>query len=425
MPESAYGPTNNCIGIADVLRGRGHRIVFAAEASWRGRLEPLGFEEALVELSPPADADEPDDAGQFWKDFIRQTAPEFRKSTIEQLATFMQPTWQALVDGARYCEPRLRSILAETRPDVVVEDNVVGFPALVTCGAPYVRIVSCNPLEIRDPGLPPPYSGLAGGDRTGRQDFAAEYDRTHRDLWEEFNSWMQAQGAPALPDLEFIHSSPVLNLYVYPEALDYARSQPLSRQWVRLDSSVRTTEAPYVLPSEWSEAPEESSLVYLSLGSLGSADTELMSRLIDVLGRTGHRYVVSLGPQAGQLALPDNMTGAEFLPQTSVLPLVDLVITHGGNNTVTEAMHFGKPMIVLPLFWDQYDNAQRVAETGYGVRLDTYRFTEPELHDAIDTLIRDAELHRRLDTVSSQIRARGGLVRAADRIGELAAQSAL
>jgi UDP:flavonoid glycosyltransferase YjiC (YdhE family) len=53
MPESAYGPTNNCIGIGDVLLKRGHRIVFAAEASWNGRLGPLGFVEDLVDLSPP------------------------------------------------------------------------------------------------------------------------------------------------------------------------------------------------------------------------------------------------------------------------------------------------------------------------------------------------------------------------------------
>ena len=56
MPESAYGPTNNCIGIGDMLRRRGHRVVFAAEASWKGRLEPLGFEEDLVDLSAPAAA---------------------------------------------------------------------------------------------------------------------------------------------------------------------------------------------------------------------------------------------------------------------------------------------------------------------------------------------------------------------------------
>ena len=132
MPESAYGPTNNCIGIGDVLRRHGHRVVFAAEASWKGRLAPLGFVEDLVDLAPLPPPDAPQDAGQFWKDFIRDTAPEFRKPTIDQLATFMQPTWQALIDGARYCEPQLREILARQRPDVIVEDNVVVFPALLS-----------------------------------------------------------------------------------------------------------------------------------------------------------------------------------------------------------------------------------------------------------------------------------------------------
>ena len=55
------------------------------------------------------------------------------------------------------------------------------------------------------------------------------------------------------------------------------------------------------------------------------------------------------------------------------MPLVDLVITHGGNNTTTEALHFGKPMVLLPLFWDQYDNAQRLDELGFGVRLPDLR----------------------------------------------------
>ena len=82
------------------------------------------------------------------------------------------------------------------------------------------------------------------------------------------------------------------------------------------------------------------------------------------------------------------MWGAEFLPQTIVLPLVDLVITHGGNNTTTEAFHFGKPMVLLPLFWDQYDNAQRVHETGFGVRLATYAFDDDELTGAMDRAAR-------------------------------------
>ena len=130
MPESAYGPTNNCIGIGDVLRRRGHRVVFAAEASWKGKLEPLGFEEDLVDLAAPAEGGQ--DAGQFWKDFVAQTAPEFRKPTIEQLETWIKPVWEELIGGARYCHDQLRAIVERASPDVIVEDNVVGFPALVT-----------------------------------------------------------------------------------------------------------------------------------------------------------------------------------------------------------------------------------------------------------------------------------------------------
>ncbi len=161
------------------------------------------------------------------------------------------------------------------------------------------------------------------------------------------------------------------------------------------------------------------SLVYLSLGSLGSADVELMQRLIDVLGRTPHRYIVSKGPLHDTFDLPPNMWGAQQVPQTNVLPEVDLVITHGGNNTTTEAFHFGKPMVLLPLFWDQYDNAQRVHETGYGVRLPTYTFEDSDLTGAVDQLLGDHDLHTRMAANAAVIRSRNGTQRAADLIAGL------
>jgi UDP:flavonoid glycosyltransferase YjiC (YdhE family) len=115
--------------------------------------------------------------------------------------------------------------------------------------------------------------------------------------------------------------------------------------------------------------------------------------------------------------------GAEFLPQTQVLPLVDLVITHGGNNTITESFHFGKPTVVLPIFWDQHDNGQRVGETGYGVRLDTYSFTDDELRHAIDGVVENRELRSRLADVGEHVRNRNGLAVAADLIESVAVRS--
>ncbi len=144
-----------------------------------------------------------------------------------------------------------------------------------------------------------------------------------------------------------------------------------------------------------------------------------MKDLVEALAETPHRYVVSKGPQHAEYELADNMVGEEFLPQVSVLPQVDLVITHGGNNTTTECLHFGKPMVVLPIFWDQHDNAQRIDETGFGIRLPTYSFGEGDLPAAIDRLLADAELaasaRRDLEAAAGEPRQRAG--RRADRAG--------
>jgi MGT family glycosyltransferase len=421
MPESAYGPTNQCIGLGKVLVDKGHTVVFAAESSWAGRLAPFGFVEDLVDLAEPDPEAGEEAAGQFWIDFIHETAPEFAKPTREQLATFVQPTYQALIDGAMYAEPQLRAIIARHRPDVLVEDNVVTFPALTTATGAFVRIVSCNPLEIRGDGIAPVFSGYPADDRSEWPDFLAEFDRTHAATWNAFNEWCQAQGAPSLPQRDFMHTSPHANIYVYPRELDYTDARPLDGTWHRIDSSVRETDEAYVVPEALADRPEGSGLLYLSLGSLGGADVDLMQRLVDVLGTSRHRVVVSMGPRADELRLADNMTGAATIPQTRVIPQVNLVITHGGNNTTTECFHHGKPMVAMPVFWDQYDNAQRVDETGFGVRLPTYTFEPEQITSAIDRLASDRALHDRLARISKRLQADRGTVLAADLIERLAA----
>lgn len=414
FPEGAYGPTNNCVGIAQVLRARGVRVVFVVEESFAGTLEEQGFEEALMRLKPPPQVDEA--PGQFWKDFVRETAPEFRRPTIEQLEGFVLPVWQELVDGARYVDARLAEIFTEVEPDLIVEDNVVGFPAVLAAGVPWVRIVSCNPLELKDATVPPTFSGYPTGDGSGWDEFRSRYRDLTEPLQREFSEFCVARGAPPLPEGEFIHESPFLNLYVYPPEVDYERSRPLGPNWQRLGSCVREPDG----HADWSG--EARLAVYLSLGSLGSADVALMQKLIDTLGQTDYFVVVSLGPQHDELRLASNMTGEEFLPQPAILPQVEVVITHGGNNTITESLHFGKPTVVLPLFWDQHDNAQRMHELGLGRRLDTYGHEPAELIDAIESLLADPHLPGRLSGISQRLQAGPGTVQAADLIESLAAR---
>jgi UDP:flavonoid glycosyltransferase YjiC (YdhE family) len=72
--------------------------------------------------------------------------------------------------------------------------------------------------------------------------------------------------------------------------------------------------------------------------------------------------------------------------------------------------------VVLPLFWDQYDNAQRMHELGFGIRLPTYEFTPGQLNAAVETLLADTALRRRMAEMGARIRARDGLTRGADII---------
>ena len=99
-----------------------------------------------------------------------------------------------------------------------------------------------------------------------------------------------------------------------------------------------------------------------------------------------------------------------------MIPLVDLVITHAGNNTITESLYYGKPMIVLPLFGDQHDNAQRIVDKGFGIRLSPFKATPKEFNDAIDKLVNDNELKVKLEKIANRIQNSKPNEKAADLI---------
>ena len=223
-----------------------------------------------MRLGPPPEVEEA--PGQFWKDFIRDTAPVFRTPTIEQLASFIQPTWQALLDGARYVHPRLSEIIDELAPDVICEDNVSRFPALPASGRPWVRIVSCNPAEIKDADVPPVFSGLRRR-RPGRLGGVPGRVRAHAPAHVGGVRRLRAASAarPALPDLEFIHAIAVAE----PVRLPGRGRLPAGRaRWASAGSgwsrACARSDADFRLPE--SLRGGDGALVYLSLGSLGSAD---------------------------------------------------------------------------------------------------------------------------------------------------------
>ncbi len=116
------------------------------------------------------------------------------------------------------------------------------------------------------------------------------------------------------------------------------------------------------------------------------------------------------------------MWGQKTVPQIKVLSVVDLVITHGGNNTLTETFFFGKPMIVMLLFGDEYDNAQRVEEKGFGIQFNPYDFEENVLLESIEKLLNDEKLALKLEKISERIQSSKSISKIAELIENLAVQ---
>ena len=410
FPEASFGAALNCIGVAQALRERGARPVFICHPGFTGLFSDYGFPEHHLPAS--AAGERPD----TWQDFVRRHLPHFNLPPMEQLDTYVGPTWEAIVDTAIGADAALRRLLARLKPDAVVLDNVVMFPALAASGIPWVRMISCAETELPDPNVPPYLSGLAAAD-PARPLFEKRYVEAVAPAHERFNRFRAAAGLPSLPPGIFLETSPWLNLLLTPEIVRRERAHPLDpEKFVYLEGCVRR-EGPFDLP----DFPRnEGPLVYLGFGSLGAADTALIERMIPVFATFPARFIVNVGGfREAYRAVPDNVYLDAWFPQPAVVAQCDLFIHHGGNNSFCEALYFGVPSLVVPYCWDGHDNAQRAVEAGVGLRLDRASWTPDELRSTIASLLGDRRMRDRLVANAARMAAASGTARAADAVLDL------
>src|SRR5262249_27153362 len=141
FPEASYGAALNCVGIAQQLRKMGARPVFICHPGFSGVFTEYGFSEYHLSGSAPSGKTD-------WNEFINRHQDAFRQSPYAQLESYVAPTWNAIVDTAIAVEEPLKQLLSRLKPDGIVLDNVVMFPAIANAGVPWVRIVSCAETEI-------------------------------------------------------------------------------------------------------------------------------------------------------------------------------------------------------------------------------------------------------------------------------------
>lgn len=419
FPEAAFGPALNSVGIAQAVKALGHNVVFLSDPGFVSVYEGYGFEAHPINLSEPMPAEQ---MAKFWEDFINGHIPNFRKSPYDQIDNYVKDCWQAIVESAKWAEKDLPGVLTRIKPDLICVDNVILFPAIKHFSKPWVRIISCSENEIEDPKIPPHLSGCRQDDYVGQQAFRDRFNEVIKPIHDDFNAFLASTGEAAYPIGQFFEASPYMNLLLYPEPVKFNRSHPLPpEQFQYLEGCVRK-EAPYEVPTFAKN--NDKPLIYISFGSLGAGDTDLLKRLIATIGELPYRALVNVGDYKDTYQdVPGNVVIESWFPQPSVIPQVDAVIHHGGNNSFTECLYFGKPAIIMPYVWDGHDNATRVDETGHGFKMPRYDWTSEELAAKLDFMINDRAMQEKLAATSRHMQSQDGPQKAAGILDALLAKS--
>ncbi len=129
--------------------------------------------------------------------------------------------------------------------------------------------------------------------------------------------------------------------------------------------------------------------VYVSFGSFLSVRDDVLRRVCDALRAAGARAAIATGstPPAALGPLPDDWLVRSHLPQVRMLGAAAAAVTHGGNNSVTEALGAGVPLLVLPFSTDQFAGAAAIEAARLGVALAPNEATVAELREALETLL--------------------------------------
>jgi MGT family glycosyltransferase len=117
--------------------------------------------------------------------------------------------------------------------------------------------------------------------------------------------------------------------------------------------------------------------------------------------------------------IPANFIIQPRIPQLQVLPHLQLVVCHAGQNTVTESLSLGIPMITIPIAYDQSQVAERVVQTGAGIRLKFGRFRPQELRNAAYEILNNKEYAENAGKIRESFIQCGGVNAAVGYLEEL------
>ena len=303
----------------------------------------------------------------------------------------------------------IAAIVDAVQPDAVVVDHIAfgATLALYALDVPAASVVLGHPTALPAPGelygLPRVWPDAVRPSPT-EIDLLEQLSRRVADQFTAAANDVLTRRAPNRPTLTDAFSrAGAVTLYNYPAELhDAHRITPSGAVFV--GSLARDQDlGPLTLPT--GHGPR----VFVSLGSFLGARDDILRTAVAAARSDDWALALAHGSTAPtQLGKPpDGALIAPVLPQVALLDHVDVAVTHGGNNTVTEALRAGVPLVVLPLSTDQFAAAASIEAAGVGVVLDPNALTPAELAAAVES-VRRPDIADRAAAIGRRLRSRPG-----------------
>jgi MGT family glycosyltransferase len=424
------GHLNPNLALAQALRARGHEVAvysgaLAREAVEREGLRFFPFHPAMDELLMrhmlPAEGHSPaartsaDRRGFFRVGALNAALTEWFLDTVPHQVADLEAILGSFSADVLVTDPTLLGPILVLKERLPIP--VAVFSVLAACSVPGPQVAPWGR------GLPPPRTPIARA-RARLEglmlDFLlAGFRRSARRLRRRY-------GLPPLAGrvADEYGRVPLFLVNSTPE-LDYERTDlPASVRYV--GACVWKGGAALAPTPAWvAQLPRDEPVVHVTEGTIHTREplvlraaarglSGLPMRVVMTTGKHRRPEELDLGPRGA------NIRVEQFVPHHALFPVTDVAVTTGGAGTITTALLAGVPLVVVPTGWDLPENAQRVVEAGVGVRIAPHRCTPGRLREAVEQVLGDPTYRKNALRVGAALEGRGGPVRAASFIEELA-----
>ena len=412
--------------VAEALRSRAHDVVIATGPALADRVRAAGFAHRELVLGPGANpgliraGEQPLEEAARLHAFLDATRDGMVATLRQQAESRLRDLlWQPVEVTAA-----LRRIVTEFRPALVISDQLA-FGATLALRAleqPYVSFHPGHPSAIPGPGEVFGFPARWPSEFAVNDAELAELKRlcvnVSRRFTRAFNAaLLSLNPAAATVESALSTTSPLLTLLNYPAELAGYRRALLPKGARFIGASIGRRE-PAAATRDRATDPSRARLrIYVSFGSFLSARGDVLRRVLDAFRDSPVDLIVASGvtPPRELGTIRDGWRVEPFLPQQELLPTCDLVICHGGNNTVTEALACGVPLLVAPFSTDQFAGAEDVRRAGLGDCFDPNTTTAAEI-DLRARRIIAGPAPRRAGLLGERLRAEPGPALAAGLI---------